>query len=80
MFSYINELLVAYWSEAGLEALGSITMPSNYLKLDLSVIFFLEHNELLMNLGELFDKFQRSMQEIVCFPFSMLFSIRSKSS
>ena len=40
MFSYINELLVAYWSEAGLEALGSITMPSNYLKLDLSVIFF----------------------------------------
>ena len=45
-------------------------MPSKSLKLNLCVTFLLgEINELLMNLGEAFHKFQKSIQESSGFSF-----------
>ena len=45
----------------GQEILRAITMPSNSLKLNLSVTFVFEQNQLSMNLGETFNKFQKSV-------------------
>ena len=52
---------------------------SNYnalkvFKLNLSVTFFFEQNELSMNLGQIFDKILKIMHESYGFSFSKLFA------